>query len=266
MANPSQLLIVAHGSRRQQANQEVIALCQRLAPWVDFDAVGAAFLELAEPSIPDAIDQAVAGGALRVVLLPYFLSEGRHVSEDIPALVEQAIQRHQSIDIVLTPYFGQSPVIVTAMQALLKGSSGDSSSVESDDRADTLVAVANTFPKACKSCGRVYRDAKAFIEQTLPASIAKGIKPAHGNNGQEILEIFRNCHCGATLMSPFYSRRGSSGLASECRQQFDKLVTQMTLSGRTQEAAQGELRQVITGGYADILEQLKKIERPRRSD
>ena len=47
------------------------------------------FLELAEPSIPDGIQRCIDAGATEVVVVPYFLSAGRHVSEDIPAEVEK---------------------------------------------------------------------------------------------------------------------------------------------------------------------------------
>ena len=59
------LILVAHGSRRATSNDEVrrlAALLQRQARG-RYDAVVAAFLELAEPGIPAAIDACVARGA-----------------------------------------------------------------------------------------------------------------------------------------------------------------------------------------------------------
>ncbi|MEC9314794.1 MAG: CbiX/SirB N-terminal domain-containing protein, partial [Pseudomonadota bacterium] len=76
------LLIVAHGSRRQASNQEVIALAEQLrnSQQTDFDLVEAAFLELADPSIPEGIAQCVSQGANEVIVFPYFLNSGRHVT------------------------------------------------------------------------------------------------------------------------------------------------------------------------------------------
>ena len=83
------LILVAHGSRRAASNDEIRELTERLARQADgaFGRVSCAFLELAEPSIPDGIEQAVRAGAREVIVLPYFLSAGRHVAEDIPGLV-----------------------------------------------------------------------------------------------------------------------------------------------------------------------------------
>ena len=47
-------------------------------------------MEIAPPTIADAVDAAIAAGATRVVIAPYFLSDGRHMSEDIPALASAA--------------------------------------------------------------------------------------------------------------------------------------------------------------------------------
>jgi sirohydrochlorin ferrochelatase len=51
-------------------------------------------MEIATPTIADAVSAAVAAGATRVVVAPYFLSDGRHMSEDIPALAAAAGAAH----------------------------------------------------------------------------------------------------------------------------------------------------------------------------
>jgi sirohydrochlorin ferrochelatase len=102
--------VVAHGSRRARSNEEVAALAEQLRLRLEgrYAQVMAAFLELAEPSIPVAIDSAVAAGADEIVLLPYFLAAGSHVAEDIPALVAQRREAHPSAQITLLPHLGAS--------------------------------------------------------------------------------------------------------------------------------------------------------------
>ncbi|MEZ5541847.1 MAG: CbiX/SirB N-terminal domain-containing protein [Pseudomonadota bacterium] len=104
------LLVVAHGSRRAQSNDEVRSLARQLDAVQDgFDAVNCAFLELAEPSIPDGLRQAIAAGAREVVVVPYFLSAGRHVVEDIPQAVDSVRAEHPGISITVAPYLGAAP-------------------------------------------------------------------------------------------------------------------------------------------------------------
>jgi sirohydrochlorin ferrochelatase len=108
------LLLIAHGSRRQQSNQEVTELADQLRAACDasYKIVHAAFLELASPSIGEGISLCVDDGASRVTLLPYFLNSGRHVVEDIPEIVGEAKIQHPDIDIIVAPHLGASSLMV----------------------------------------------------------------------------------------------------------------------------------------------------------
>lgn len=107
------LLLVAHGSRLETSNDEVrrIATAVRDADSGQFDAVSCAFLELAEPNIPDGLEQLIQQGANRITVLPYFLAAGRHVSEDIPVQVETKRQQHPAIRIEFATYLGAAEAV-----------------------------------------------------------------------------------------------------------------------------------------------------------
>jgi len=112
------LLLVAHGSRRKASNDEIRALIGRLCAVADgFDDLACAFLELAEPSIPDGLRQAISRGASEVVVLPYFLSAGRHVVTDIPAEIAGVRKEYPSVDIHLAPYLGAAEGLVELLMA-----------------------------------------------------------------------------------------------------------------------------------------------------
>jgi len=116
------VLLVAHGSRVQTSNQEVVDLAGRLAEnLAPGQAATHAFLEMAQPSIPEAIDTLVDGGAPRIVLIPYFLSAGRHVIEDIPALVDAARRRHPGVAIEVTGHFGAQQAVPQLLSAMING-------------------------------------------------------------------------------------------------------------------------------------------------
>ena len=97
------LLLVAHGSRRDASNEEVRQLTQCLKLRTDeneFIDVRCAFLELADPSIPDGVQQCIESGAQEVLVLPYFLSAGRHVAQDIPQLLAESQEANPQVNIV----------------------------------------------------------------------------------------------------------------------------------------------------------------------
>ena len=114
------LLLVAHGSRREASNEEVRQLAAQLGAHAGsrYQSVSCAFLELAEPSIPDGIEACIKAGAEEVIVLPYFLSAGRHVSEDIPREVAVKQQEYPGIPIRLAPYLGSAEGITELLLAV----------------------------------------------------------------------------------------------------------------------------------------------------
>ncbi len=114
------LLLVAHGSRRVESNTEIAELTNTLRDSIkdQFARTEHAFLELAEPSIPDAIDNLVHDGATEIIVLPYFLSVGRHVHEDIPSIVHSKQQEHRGVKLVMAPYLGEASEIIEVLIAL----------------------------------------------------------------------------------------------------------------------------------------------------
>ncbi len=107
------LLLVAHGSRREASNDEIrrLTAALRARAGEEFHSVHCAFLELAEPSIPDGIEACIRGGAEEVVVVPYFLSAGRHVAEDIPAEVAKKQQEYPAVPIRIVTYLGAAEAV-----------------------------------------------------------------------------------------------------------------------------------------------------------
>jgi sirohydrochlorin ferrochelatase len=104
--------VIAHGSRLEASNNELRELVARLRNHCTrFTRIDYAFLEIATPSIPEALRQQILQGAVEIVVLPYFLAAGRHVVSDIPAQVEKVSLEQPNIKIKIAPYFGASPKI-----------------------------------------------------------------------------------------------------------------------------------------------------------
>jgi sirohydrochlorin ferrochelatase len=119
--NKRALLIVAHGSRREASNDEVRELTKVIAgkAGARFIIVATAFLELATPSIPDGIEQCIQAGANEVVVLPYFLSAGRHVAHDIPTEVEIKRVQYPHVPITIAAYLGSDSGVADLMMGLV---------------------------------------------------------------------------------------------------------------------------------------------------
>ena len=88
---------VDHGSRRQRSNEQLVEMAERVAAFAPDAIVGHAHMEIAEPDIATGFAELVARGASEIRVLLYFLSDGRHVREDVPALVAAAAEDHPDV-------------------------------------------------------------------------------------------------------------------------------------------------------------------------
>ncbi len=100
------IVIVDHGSKRQAANEQLDALVALYKQTTGTAIIEPAHMELASPTIADAITACVRQGATNIVVHPYFLAPGRHSIEDIPRMVEEAMANHDGISYRVTQPLG----------------------------------------------------------------------------------------------------------------------------------------------------------------
>jgi sirohydrochlorin ferrochelatase len=100
------IIVVDHGSRLDASNQMLILAAEAFADYTSHKIVEPAHMELAPPDIAAAFRKCVQQGADRVIVFPWFLSPGRHWSQDIPRLVAQAAVEFPGIPWLVTAPFG----------------------------------------------------------------------------------------------------------------------------------------------------------------
>lgn len=114
------LLLVAHGSRRTESNDEVARLTGAIEARVGerYGYVAHAFLELASPSLAERIDGAIEAGSDQIVVVPYFLAAGTHVARDIPAVVDAKREQFPDVEIRVAGYLGSAEGVAEILAAL----------------------------------------------------------------------------------------------------------------------------------------------------
>ena len=105
------VLLIAHGSRRQSANDDLHELAARLTAQGTYPIIEACFLELSEPDIPTGGQKCVLRGASRVLLIPYFLSAGVHLRRDLTGARDELCRLHPSVDFRLGAPLGPHPLL-----------------------------------------------------------------------------------------------------------------------------------------------------------
>ncbi len=124
------VLLVDHGSRRAEANallDEVAALVKsRLGHGA---IVEPAHMEIAEPTVAQGVARCVEQGATLIIVHPFMLAPGRHVSEDLPTLVEESASAHEGVAFAVAAPLGTHAGVIDAViercQAALADAKGD---------------------------------------------------------------------------------------------------------------------------------------------
>lgn len=86
-------LVVAHGSRKEEANSRVFDLVKGLKTYFQTDMFEPAFMELAKPSISMGIKALAERDINEIVVYPFFLFKGMHFSNDVPDFIEKALKK-----------------------------------------------------------------------------------------------------------------------------------------------------------------------------
>jgi sirohydrochlorin ferrochelatase len=115
IVEPTALLLIAHGSRREEANRELVDVATQLKSR-GHPIVEASYLELADPTIEAGAAACISAGARTVVLLPYFLSPGKHVVEDLSAAREQLAMKYPDLRFLLAESLGRHPLVPGALE------------------------------------------------------------------------------------------------------------------------------------------------------
>jgi sirohydrochlorin ferrochelatase len=109
------IIVFAHGSRIESANEAVRTAAAGLARAGGFADVEAAFLELGRPDLETAAAELVARGVRRIVVVPYFLTLGLHMERDLPALIEKIAVVHKGVEIAVTDPLDGHPALIEAL-------------------------------------------------------------------------------------------------------------------------------------------------------
>ena len=102
MKTTEMVILLAHGSQSSQAGEDLEEVASQVREGLGGRRVILAFLQFNHPSLAEAIDQAVAEGGKRIVVVPFFLVSGRHVRGDVPAGMKQAKARNPRVEILLS--------------------------------------------------------------------------------------------------------------------------------------------------------------------
>jgi len=114
------VLLLGHGSIREQANTEVRAMWDMMKEQLPELEISGCFVEVAEPTLEQEIDRLASGGMQRIVIVPMFLTRGQHLSNGIPRILEVMRKKHTAVQIDLTQHLGMDPLLAEIIKNRLR--------------------------------------------------------------------------------------------------------------------------------------------------
>ena len=85
------------------------------------------------------------------------------------------------------------------------------------------------------------------------------MKQVIDEDGSAIVEVFRNCSCGSTLVDEFSSRRDDSERGRGRRAEFSRLIDFLVTKNIPAETARYELLKVLRGEDSELINLLKPL-------
>ena len=109
------IVLFAHGSRDPQWRapiERIATLIQELSPKAQ---VRCAYLEMATPDLPSAVDELAQLGLRSLLVLPIFLGMGKHLRQDLPELMQTLRRKHPQIVLQLAASVGENQEVLRAI-------------------------------------------------------------------------------------------------------------------------------------------------------
>ncbi len=103
------IILIGHGSPRKEANNiEIVGRLLHNSIHSDCrkDCVKIAYLQFAEPKLMTVIKEHIKDGAGKIIVHPFFLSSGMHVTKDIPDMIEEARNLYPDVEFVYSEPLG----------------------------------------------------------------------------------------------------------------------------------------------------------------
>jgi sirohydrochlorin cobaltochelatase len=114
----SAILLFAHGAREPEWARPFEEVRDGLR--AQGLRVELAYLEIMKPTLQEAVNSLAAEGVKDVTVVPLFLAQGKHLKQELPAMISLLMRNHAGMELRVTPALGEEPEILSAITAWVK--------------------------------------------------------------------------------------------------------------------------------------------------
>lgn len=109
------IILFGHGARNPEWAAPFHRVQAEMRLQMPAAEYGIAFLELMQPSLPEAVQDMVCCHVTDIAVVPLFISAGSHIREDLPRLAAEAMQAHPGLKVTIAAPLGDAPEMIAAM-------------------------------------------------------------------------------------------------------------------------------------------------------
>lgn len=113
-------LIIAHGSKVKKFNHDFLQLVGQLKMILKDMPITASFLDCVKPSITDGLEFLETKEATEILVIPYFLGKGKHLTIHIPQILKSWEKTRPHIKIKTTKPIGQDSIMLPLLLSLVR--------------------------------------------------------------------------------------------------------------------------------------------------
>ena len=100
------VLILAHGSKRQETEEILNSIVEKVKKKTGINMVFPAYLQFSEQNLEKGIDLLVKSGAKTIHIVPMFIFDGVHVTADIPNELNEIKAKYPGVELKMSRHIG----------------------------------------------------------------------------------------------------------------------------------------------------------------
>jgi sirohydrochlorin ferrochelatase len=100
------ILLLAHGSREGDTEETMEKITAYVKEELNNEMIEEAYLQFRDKTLEKGLLSLMGRGADHIIIIPYFLFQGVHIKEDIPAEVKKLSSQYPDVKITLGQTLG----------------------------------------------------------------------------------------------------------------------------------------------------------------
>ncbi len=182
------VIILGHGSRREEANREletvIDLLVARHPDWI----VQKAYAEFARPNLEEAVALLAKEGVEQITLMPFFLTVGNHLHKNLPNRLAELTKLYPRIQITEAKHLGTDLLLVQLVEkrlAEVEKNKGDFPMAEHQMKLNHLEQLPEVLAEIEQTLAGVAITQEKKLDIRLCVSEAVSNALIHGNEMNE---------------------------------------------------------------------------------